>query len=60
LLVDTTARAFRERFGQLSARRREKLLADFRKLGIDAVDVETGRSFVEPLRRFFHQRGRRR
>jgi uncharacterized protein (DUF58 family) len=60
LLVDTTSRVFRERFGRLATERRDQLLADFRRFGIDAVDVETGRSFVEPLRRFFRQRGRRR
>ena len=60
LLVDTSARRFRERFARLAAERRERLLAEFRKLGIDAVRVQTGASFVEPLRRFFRQRGRRR
>jgi uncharacterized protein (DUF58 family) len=60
LLVDTSSRAVRNRFARLAADRREQLLADFRKLGIDVVDVRTGQSFVEPLRRFFRQRGRRR
>jgi uncharacterized protein (DUF58 family) len=60
LLVDTSSRAVRDRFARLAAGRREQLLADFRKLGIDVVDVRTGQSFVEPLRRFFRQRGRRR
>jgi uncharacterized protein (DUF58 family) len=60
LLVDTTSRGLRDRFGRLAADRRERLLTDFRRLGIDVVDVETGESFVEPLRRFFRQRGRRR
>ena len=60
MLVDTTSRAFRARFGRLAGQRRERLLADFRKLGIDVVDVETGQPFVDPLRRFFRQRGRRR
>ncbi|MBU0617083.1 MAG: DUF58 domain-containing protein [Planctomycetes bacterium] len=60
LLVDTTSRALRDRFGRLAAERRERLLTEFRRLGIDVVDVETGESFVDPLRRFFRQRGRRR
>ena len=60
LLVDTTSRALRDRFGHLAADRRERLLAEFRKLGIDVVDVETGVSFVDPLRRFYRQGGRRR
>jgi uncharacterized protein (DUF58 family) len=60
LLVDTTSRGLRDRFGRLAAERRGRLLAEFRRLGIDVVDVQTGESFVDPLRRFFRQRGRRR
>ena len=60
LLADTSSRAFRRRFSVLTLGRREMLLADFRKLGIDVVDVETGRPFVEPLQRFFRKRGKRR
>ena len=60
LLVGTSSRAFRRRFSELAVGRRLKLLADLRKLGIDVVDVATGESFVDPLRRFFRKRGRRR
>ena len=41
LLVDTSSRAFRRRFGELAQRRREELLGEFRKLRIDAVEVRT-------------------
>jgi uncharacterized protein (DUF58 family) len=60
LLVDTSGPAFRERFAALVRRRREDLISSFRRLRVDAIEVETGRSFVEPLRRFFHRRGTRR
>lgn len=60
LLVDTTSRALRDRFARLADSRRERLLTEFRRLGIDVVDVQTGEPFVDPLRRFFRQRGRRR
>ena len=60
LLVDTTSRAFRERFGQQANSRREILLRDLRRLRLDAIEVATGDSFVEPLRRFFHRREQRR
>ena len=60
LLVDTSSRAFRERFSTTVATGRETLLAGFRKLGIDVIDVATGEAFVEPLRRFFHRREARR
>jgi hypothetical protein len=33
--------------------------AAFHKLGLDAVDIETGGSFVRPLRDLFARRARR-
>ena len=60
LLVDTTSAAFRARFAELAARRRAALCSDFRKIGIDAIEVTTGVSFVEPLTKFFHKREARR
>lgn len=60
LLVDTSGRAFRERFADLAAARRDALLSELRRLRLDAIEVTTGESFVEPLRRFFHRRERRR
>ena len=59
-LVDTSTRAFRRRFSELADARRTDLLSVFRRVGVDLVEVTTGESFVEPLTRFFHQRGRRR
>ncbi len=60
LLVDTSSRAFRARFGQQADGRREVLLAELLRLRLDAIEVTTGESFVDPLRRFFRRRGQRR
>ena len=60
LLADTSSRAFRERFGRLADGRRAELLSDFRRLGIDVIEVVTGEPFVGPLRKFFHKREARR
>jgi uncharacterized protein (DUF58 family) len=60
ILVDTSSRAFRERFADRARLRREALLTDLRRLRLDAIQVATGDSFIEPLRRFFHGRERRR
>ncbi|MEP0847622.1 MAG: DUF58 domain-containing protein [Phycisphaerae bacterium] len=60
VLVHTGSRAFRERFERLTEARREQLRSDFRRLGIDLIDVQTGAPYVEPLTRFFRTRGRRR
>lgn len=59
-VVDTSSRAFRRRFLAGADARREALLQMFRRMRIDPIEVETGESFVDPLRRFFHMRGRRR
>lgn len=60
VLVDTRDPAFRERFTGLTSdkmREREKL---FRSSGVDSIDVRTDKPYVEPLRRFFRMRERRR
>lgn len=59
-LADTASATFRRRFAELADRRRQGLTAEFRRLGLDLIDVVTGEPFVEPLRRFFRQRGARR
>jgi uncharacterized protein (DUF58 family) len=60
LVVDTSARAVRRQFTALAQRRHEQLLADFRRLRIDAIQVRTGQPFAEPLATFFRARERRR
>ena len=60
LLVDTSSRAFRERFGRRADERRENLLTELRRLRLDAIQVATGESFVRPLTSFFRRRERRR
>ena len=60
LLVDTSSRGFRERFAKLADERRKALISDFHKMRIDAIDVTTGDSFVEPLTKFFRKREARR
>lgn len=60
LVVDTASGAFRRSYAALAQRRRESLRDDFRRLGITPIEIQTGQSFIEPLRRFFHQRGVRR
>lgn len=60
LVVDTRSRAVRDRFAALAGQRRAALLAEFRRLRIDTLEVRTGAPFVGPLMRFFRQRERRR
>lgn len=60
VLANAGSRAFRERFTQRVQERRAAVRRDFRKLGIDTIEVMTGEPFVEPLKAFFRKRGKRR
>ena len=60
LVVDTGSRAFRAAYTRQAQQRGDALRGDFRRLGITPIEIKTGESFIEPLRRFFHQRGVRR
>lgn len=60
MLVDSgsarSRRRFAERWASTAAARRTM----FRKMDLEAIDVRTDHSYVEPLVRFFHKRERRR
>ena len=58
-VVDTSARAFQERYGQLRTEAREQVDELFRRVGIDAIDVTTGVPYERSLRQFFEARARR-
>jgi uncharacterized protein (DUF58 family) len=57
VVVDTSSRAFRELFARRAGGVRETLRQQLRRSGLDTIEVATGESFVEPLRKFFRKRG---
>ncbi len=57
IVVDTSSRAFRRRFEIAAGERREGLVRQLRRMRIDPIEVTTGQSFIEPLRKFFRRRG---
>jgi uncharacterized protein (DUF58 family) len=59
VLVDTSDPAVRAHYARAMNHLRESRRQLFFKLGLDAVDVETGGSFVKPLRDLFARRSRR-
>ena len=59
VVVNTSARAFRERFGAARAAARGRVAELFRRSKVDAIDVTTGVPYEKALRRFFEERGRR-
>jgi uncharacterized protein (DUF58 family) len=61
LVVDTASPAVRRRFAALAAARQALQTDTFRRLGVDPIRVETGRSFIDPIAAYFRRReGRRR
>ena len=59
VVVNTSARAFQERFGAGRAAARGRVAELFRRSKVDAIDVTTGVPYEKALRRFFEERGRR-
>jgi uncharacterized protein (DUF58 family) len=59
ILVDTSDPRVREHHKHEMRRLGEARRALFNKLGLDAVEIETGGSFVRPLRDLFARRARR-
>ncbi|MBK9126546.1 MAG: DUF58 domain-containing protein [Phycisphaerales bacterium] len=59
-LVDTSSASVRRRYVQLTAQREQALVSLLRRMKLDAIRIDTGASFVEPLTAFFRQRGSRR
>jgi hypothetical protein len=60
LVVDTASRGVRARFAATAAEQRARTQQAFRRLRLDAVEVETGGDFVKPLAEVFRRREARR
>ena len=60
LLIDTGDARVRERYAALARERRDKLYANFRRLGIDAFDVRTTEPVTGPLTAYLRAKERRR
>jgi uncharacterized protein (DUF58 family) len=56
ITVDTSSRAFRDEYRRRAQGVFDSRKKEFRRMRIDAIDLFTGQSFVEPLQRFFHAR----
>jgi uncharacterized protein (DUF58 family) len=59
VVVDTSSPRFRNAFGRTVRDARARLDRTLRRSGVDVIDIETGQPYVQPLRRFFHERMRR-
>jgi hypothetical protein len=59
IVVDTSDARVRAWYASAMGKIAESRRASFNKLGLDAVEIETGGSFVRPLRDLFARRARR-
>ncbi len=59
VLIDTGSAAVRKRYENLGEGRRKRLKELFRSMGIDHLEIMTGRNYVRELVRFFKTRERR-
>lgn len=54
--VNTSDRRVRERFALLGEKRQQALRQDFRRMGTDTIELETGESYLKPIRQFMDKR----
>jgi len=59
ILVDASDRSFREGFKALNEERRRARNEVFRSMGVDYIDIQTDRSLIDPIMKFFLLRERR-
>ena len=59
VVVDTSSKSVRAAYADDVRAERAEKIALFRKLGLDVVTIETGKSFVTPIRDLFARRARR-
>lgn len=59
VLVDTSSEQVRNAFKKRKLREKEALKDKFLRMKIDAIDLHTNHSYVQPLMNFFHRRMRR-
>ncbi len=58
LNVNLENASLRETHSQLTAQHREEWARDFKKLGLDYLDLQTGDDYMAPLRALFSRRSR--
>ena len=59
ILVDTSSRQFRNKYGDTCARRFDELKNMLRTINVDCISINTDKPYIQDLVRFFHMRHRR-
>jgi uncharacterized protein (DUF58 family) len=60
VLVDTSSRQFRNKYGDTCARRFDELKNMLRSINVDCISINTDKPYIQDLVSFFHMRHRRR
>ena len=59
VLIDTSSRQFRNRYGSACAQRFNELNNMLRTINVDCISIRTDKPYIQDLVRFFHMRHRR-
>ena len=57
--LDTSSKKHRELYRQAAERQREQRDEMFRRIKLDPIQLMTGQDYAEPIREFFHRRGKK-
>lgn len=58
MLIDSSDPSFQDHYEQIHDTRRASRRALFRHLGIDSIEIDTGRPFLRPVKQYFQRRAR--
>jgi uncharacterized protein (DUF58 family) len=56
ITIDTTSRGHRQAFREAMYQRTRRREDQFRRLGLQSIQIQTGEDYIEPLQQFFHRR----
>ena len=59
ILIDTGSSRVRDGYGEIAARDDEALSDGLRRIGVDRIDISTGKPYVQDLIAFFRRREKR-
>ena len=57
--LDTSSKKHRELYRQAAEHQREQRDEMFRRIKLDPIQLMTGQDYAEPIREFFHRRGKK-
>ena len=60
IVVDTSAKKFRDQYNKSTSKQSEELKSMFRSINVDSINISTDKPYIHDLVRFFHMRHRRR